>query len=179
MSLFWLVIEKVIEQVIWVVILDLAINQHNAFVHLAQNIVGRGGPHFDEPLFQKKPPYFVNGRIFQHKRFVGNFVAYCAVWQQDAYRRTVFVFTNVIRSANEFIGFGFWDLNCLLAVCSFIESGANAVNGVIGFGFFLDVGCFYGFVHRGAVGGKRPVFQATVFGRLTNGQWCLNNGLWE
>ena len=103
----------------------LSINQHNAFVHLVQNIIGRSRPNFDESISQKKLAYFFDWRVFKLECFVCDIIADSAIRQKNADNWSKLVFPDIVCAANNFVGFGFGYFDIDLAVGTFLESGAN------------------------------------------------------
>ena len=129
-----LVIEKIIQQIVRVVILNFSINHNNTLIHLAQNIIWGCRTNFDEPLFQKVFADFFNRGIFQHERFVGDFVSNGAIRQKHPNRGSKLIFAKMMRSTNQFVWFGFGHFKIgviLLTGRAFIESGANALDGSV------------------------------------------------
>ena len=109
-------------------IFHFAINQHDAFVHLVQNIIGRSRPNFNESISQKKLAYFFDGRVFKLECFVCDIIADSAIRQKNADNWSELVFPDIVCAANNFVGFGFGYFDIDLAVGAFIKSGANTFN---------------------------------------------------
>lgn len=88
-------LEKIIEQIVWIMIFYITINHGNTFIDFAQNISGCRGPDFNESLLNEEFPYFANWFLFDHKGFVGDIVANCAIWEKDAYFGSMLVFAHI------------------------------------------------------------------------------------
>ena len=79
-SIFGGPLEKIIEQIIWIMIFYISINEDNTLVHFAQNISWRGGSNFNETFTYEEFANLRDGFLFNHERLSSNIIANCAIW---------------------------------------------------------------------------------------------------
>lgn len=97
--------EKIIEQIVRIMIFYISINHSNTFIDFAQNVGGGGRPHFNKPLLNKEFPYFSNGFLFYHKGFGGDVIANSAIGQEDSYPGSKSVFSHIECASQQFLYF--------------------------------------------------------------------------